>query len=430
MRLIGNKSKLLPEIEAFLRDRGIVGGTLIDIFCGTSSVGRHFKSLGFGVIANDNMAMCHAKAVAEIEVSEPPPFAGLLERYAKIFRSAEFRETFSFQPDALSSATSSLAARPLAEAIHLLDRFVKPTEGLIFRSYSPGGAGGIGGGHGGRMYFTDENGRKIDGMLALLRQGHREGFLERTELFLLLSALLDAADRVANISGTYGAFLKTWQPNAKKPLTLRLPEIFPSSERNEAHNADANELIRKLKGDVLYIDPPYNKRQYAANYHVLQVIAEYHSRDDLDSYERALYGKTGLRPYDDLKSRYCVAPAGEPGSNDAYGAMRDLILNARVDHVLVSYNEEGILTREELGGILARFSGKRSFDYGTGLRSINYRRFCSDSDRPEGGARGRRVYKVIEGKGRGEISEWLLYASRTKSSARPRRRKAAAAPVR
>ncbi len=415
MRLIGNKTRLLPEIEAFLRDRGILGGTLLDIFSGTAAVGRHFKALGFRVISNDHLAMCHAKAVADVEVGKAPPFKGLRERFRDILSSDTFRNTFSFQADSILS----LESRPLAEAIHLLQGFVEPTEGLIFRNYSPGGAAG-------RMYFSDDNGRKIDGILLMLREGQRSGFLNRSEFYLLLSSLLDAADRVANISGTYGAFLKNWQRNARQPLSLQVPAIYPSSKKNEAHNEDANTLIRKIKGDILYVDPPYNHRQYAANYHVLQVIAEHSTIDNFAAYEQALYGKTGLRPYDDLRSSFCVPPGDEPTPADAYGAMRDLILNARVEHVLVSYNEEGILTREELGGILARFSGKRSFDYDAGLRNISYKRFCSDSDRPEGDCtRGRRVYKILEGKGRGETSEWLLLASGARSRSRARTRKTA-----
>jgi hypothetical protein len=98
--------------------------------------------------------------------------------------------------------------------------------------------------------------------------------------------------------------------------------------------------------------------------------------------------------------------------------MTDLILAAKVDHVLVSYNEEGLLTREELGAILSRFSGVRSFDFKNDMRTVLYRRFRSDSDRPSGGERGQRRYRVLEGKDRDEICEWLLFASRARRRAR------------
>jgi len=418
MRLIGNKTRLLGEITGFLRDRGIRSGTLIDVFSGTASVGRCFKGQGFRVIANDRLSMCYTQAVASVEVGSVPPYRGLKEKHRKAFHSKAFRDSFEFQPEALSAPGSVR----LAEAVHFLNRFAEPCDGLIFRNYAPGGGRG-------RMYFTDENARRIDGALEVLREGFRAGYLERAELHLLLSALLDAADRVANISGTYGAFLKSWQRNALQPVLLRVPEVIESPHANEAHQEDANELIRKVEGDVLYIDPPYNHRQYPANYHVLEVIAEHHKLEDLTAYESALYGKTGLRPYDELRSAYCVAPGDGSRERNAFDVLRDLIHHARVEHVLMSYNEEGVLTREELGGILARFSGKRKFDYDTGMRAVLYKRFCSDADRTERGAKGIRSYSVLEGKKRGEISEWLLYASRATGRARSGRKARKPKPV-
>lgn len=458
MRLLGNKCRLVGEIEKLVSERGIVGGTFFDIFSGTSSVGAHFKRLGFRVVANDHLSACYTKAVAAIEVNRYPDFAGLRDKYRAVFASRTFRESLRVQarldlpfrrlggeeeaspapadarsgppdgkarsrrrsPDAASSGRPSVDSgawgdpRPLEEAVHLLSTCVAPKEGLISRNYCPGGARKA-------MYFTDANGRRIDGMLDFLRENYRERVLTRWELHLLLSALLDAADRVANISGTYGSYLKTFQPNARASLTLKAPEVIVSGLAHEAHREDANELVRKVSADVLYVDPPYNDRQYAANYHILEVIAEHHRVEDLEEYESALYGKTGLRPYEDLKSAYCVAPSSRSEGRNALSAMTDLILSCRARHVVVSYNEEGLLTREELGAILSRFSGKRSFDYETGMRTVLYRRFRSDADRPAAeGRRPKRLYKILEGRRRDEIAEWLLYAVRPRSSRSPR----------
>jgi adenine-specific DNA-methyltransferase len=420
MRLIGNKTRLLSEIERFLRDRGIAGGTLIDIFSGTASVSRHFKALGFRILANDRLSACYTKAVQAVEVSRPPAFESLEKKYAPLLRSRAFRsDLFVHQQTLLAGDAEQQPRRrgraasllPLERAVRLLDRHVPPREGLIHRSFSPGGPAG-------RMYFTEENARRLDGMLEFLRENHLEGVLGHEELHVLLSSVIDAADRVANISGTYGAYLKRWQANALAPLSLRLPDIVPSPFENRAHQEDSNELIRRLQGDVLYVDPPYNKRQYAANYHVLDVIAEYPRLDDPPAYEARLYGKTGLRPWKDLRSAYSVPPSPRTKGDDALGAMTDLILASRADHVLVSYNEEGLLTREELGAILSRFSGARSFDFENDMRTVLYKRFRSDSDRPGGGGRARRLYKVLDGKERNEISEWLLFASRARRRAR------------
>ncbi|MBI4602322.1 MAG: DNA adenine methylase [Planctomycetes bacterium] len=414
MRLIGNKTRLLAEIEGFLRDRGVRGGTFIDIFSGTASVARHFKRLGFRVIANDHMAACHAQAVAALEVNAYPPFEAVREKHRRTLRSAEFRRGFAVQPVLTALGAPASDPVPLAEVIHLVGRQLPPREGLIFRSFCPGGGKG-------RMYFRDEIGRRIDAVLGFLRENHEEGLLSRGELHLVLAALLDAADRVANISGTYGAYLKTWQRSALAPIRLEVPEVIESPLEHEAFRRDSNELVRELRGDVLYIDPPYNKRQYGANYHILEIIAEHHEVEDLEAYEAALYGKTGLKPYDGLKSAYCVPPCAARRGENVLSAMTDLILSARADHVLVSYNEEGLLTREELGAILSRFAGTRSFAFDRDMRTVLHKRFCSDSDRSAGGAKGKRRYRVLDGKGRGEISEWLLLGSRERRPRRARR---------
>ncbi|MBI4584203.1 MAG: DNA adenine methylase [Planctomycetes bacterium] len=448
MRLIGNKSRLLGEIEAFLVERGVLQGTFIDIFTGTASVARHFKARGFRVLANDWMSACFTQAVAAVEVSRPPPFKKLLHAHREVFLSKAFRDSlmdggpaaagpaegeefewrweglaeppdFDLDPEYLRSLCSGSARRsgrrrtgaasalPLRLMVHFLNRFVEPSDGLIFRNFAPGGRFG-------RRYFRDEHARKIDGLLAFLRGARQAGDLSRGELHLLLSSLIDAADRRANISGTYGAFLKGWQTNTRGELLLEVPRVVGSPVRgHRAYRQDSNLLIRKLRGEVLYIDPPYNHRQYAANYHLLEILAEHHRVPDLEAYESALYGKTGLRPYQDLYSSYCVRKHPRRKRPDVLQSMRDLILSANVRHVLVSYNEEGLLGREDLGAVLAEFSGSPRFDFQRNFREINCRRFRSDRDRgPENGNGAARRYRVLEGKGKDEIGEWLLYAAR------------------
>ena len=422
MRLIGNKTKLLGEIERLLGDSGIDGGTLIDIFSGTSCVGRHFKKRGYRVVANDAMAACWVQALASVEVSRYPAFRAFRKEFASTLSSDEFHDGCAIQTeigdDGVLDAKALAQRAPLVEAVHYLDRCVEPCEGLIFRSFCPGGTAG-------RGYFTDEIGRKIDGILQFLRALFREGVLKKGEHALLLAALIDAADRVANISGTYGAFLKHWQQSARRKLELAVPEVTPSPHRNRAYREDANELVRRLRGDVLYIDPPYNSRQYPANYHVLEIIADYHTVDDLEVLEASLYGKTGLRPWKDRKSAYCVKPSPRRASGeDVLSAFTDLVLSSHVRHVVVSYNEEGLMSRGEIGAVLARFAGVKEFDFDGGFREVLYRRFRSDRDREGADGAAPRSYRVIDGKGRDEIGEWLFIASRPQARSRGRRRAA------
>src|SRR6185503_3084863 len=95
MRLIGNKTRLLGHLEDLFRQRGVSDGTLIDIFSGTSSVGRHFKRLGYRVIANDHLPSSYTQAVAGVEVSRFPSYSRLLRAERGLVESAEFRESLS-----------------------------------------------------------------------------------------------------------------------------------------------------------------------------------------------------------------------------------------------------------------------------------------------------------------------------------------------
>lgn len=422
MRFLGNKTRLLTHLESFLQERGVEGGVFIDIFTGSASVARHFKQQGYGIRANDLLSSCYSQAVAAIEVSEPPRFRGVLKRERSTFLSPEFQEGFASSDTSLpppgelvnqirevvldEPAGDAPDDLPLRLVFHYLGKCLPDSSGLMVRNYSPDGPEG-------RMYFRPEVARRIDAIAGYLRELHRSGELERVETHYLLASLLDAADRRANISGTYGAYLKHWQKSATGDLDFRPLEITPGAgQGHEVFRRDANELIHELEGDVLYLDPPYNRRQYAANYHVLEILAEHHRIDDLEAHEQSLYGKTGLRPYEDLRSDYCNAGSRRrPSGRSVREAFRDLVHAARVDHILVSYNEEGLLSREEIGEILAEFAGKSSFDYEHDFREVDHQRFRSDRNRTSPGE-ARRVYKVLEGKERDRIGEWMFLVRR------------------
>ncbi len=147
---------------------------------------------------------------------------------------------------------------------------------------------------------------------------------------------------VANISGNYAAFLKCWDPRALKPLRLRVPVIQPSKRKNKVFKADANKLVKKMSCDILYMDPPYNERQYAPNYFMLELIAE----GWFNGNNPQIYGNTGMRPYEKQKSSYCQKV-------NVKGAFRDLIENADTKYMLLSYNDEGLMSEDEIINVLS-----------------------------------------------------------------------------
>lgn len=93
--------------------------------------------------------------------------------------------------------------------------------------------------------------------------------------FFLLASLLESADKVANTASVYGAYLKTLKRSATKIMELQPASFELTSNRHRIYQEDGNDLIQNIKGDILYLDPPYNTRQYGANYHILNTIVKY-----------------------------------------------------------------------------------------------------------------------------------------------------------
>ena len=223
-------------------------------------------------------------------------------------------------------------------------------EGKIFRRYCLGGGEG-------RMYFSDENGKKIDAIRVEIQKWFEFKEITEQEFFFFLASLLESADSVANTASVYGAFLKHYKKTAQKNLEYKPAEFLPHQNKHRVYNQDANSLIREIEGDILYLDPPYNSREYGANYHLLNTIALY---DDFTPQD-----KTGLRDYE--RSNFCK-------KNRVYEALEDLIANARFKYIFLSYNNEGLLTQEQIKEMFSKY-GK--YD----LKQIKYQRFKADNAR-------------------------------------------------
>ena len=169
-----------------------------------------------------------------------------------------------------------------------------------------------------------------------------------------MASLLESADKVANTASVYGAYLKKLKTSAQKKLELKPAEFAETNQDNLVFQKDANQLINDLSGDILYLDPPYNARQYGANYHLLNTIANYKPFTPK--------GKTGLPKYN--KSNYSSKPK-------VAEAFEELIKNADFKHIFLSYNNEGLLPPEQLREILERYG---SYD----LATTKYNRFKAD----------------------------------------------------
>ncbi|EAK3936397.1 modification methylase [Campylobacter jejuni] len=317
---MGSKVKLLDFLFESINDIlaksdiNLEQCTFIDLFAGTSAVGKKFKNKVEKVISNDKEFYSFVLA------------KNYIENTVKIKRSKE-----------LIKELNNIAK-------------INPIKGKIYKHYSLGGGEN-------RQYFSDFNAMKIDSMRIKISEWKYDNFINEKECYFLLASLLESADKVANTASVYGAFLKHLKPSAQKELILLPAEFECTHTKHLVFNENANDLIKKIKGDILYLDPPYNSREYGANYHVLNSIAMY---DDFIP-----QGKTGLRAYE--KSAWCK-------KNLVFDALEDLIKNADFKFIFLSYNDEGLLSLEQIRQIFEKY-GKYDF------KSQIYQRFKADSKR-------------------------------------------------
>ena len=324
MRYYGGKRKLLEFISEGVSKTGINSGAVFcDLFSGTTVVSRFFKQKDYTVYANDFLAFSYTLARSYVQTNRIPSFKGL----SKIMKFLDEEEK-------------------VGQVINCLNN-LKPKKGFIYRNYCPSGTKAL---EHQRMYFTDRNGMKIDAIREKLEEWKSESAITTTEFHVLLSSLIEAVPFIANISGNYAAYLKYWDPRTKKTLNLKVPEIQHSKRKNKAFKKDANELVRKIEADILYLDPPYNTRQYAANYFLLELIAE----GWFNGSKPQIYGKTGMRPYEKQKSKYCQ-------KNNIKETFEDLIMNAKTKYILLSYNDEGLLSENVIKETLKKRGSVKVF---------------------------------------------------------------------
>lgn len=348
MRYIGNKTRLLRFIRRVLRARGIVPGRAVDPFSGTASVGCALKRWGHGVAASDIMEYGYVFARAYVEVIERPRF------------------------DVVAGETGG---PELHHAIASLNRLA-PCPGFIHEHYSPDGADGA---THGRMYFTTANAARIDAVRDRIEAWYRDRRIDADGYHTLLATLIEAADRVANTTGVYAAFVKTWQSNAYRPLQLR-PHPHVRGNHCSAARRDACAAVEDAgEFDLLYLDPPYNSRQYAGYYHIPELIA----RGWYDAPVR-LRGKTGLIEDADLRSDWS-------SSRRCEAVFERLVASARCRHIVMSYNAEGIIPEPTIERVLKQYGRRRTY----ARYRHAYRRYRSDSDSEIRRYRGDEVSEFL-----------------------------------
>lgn len=88
-----------------------------------------------------------------------------------------------------------------------------------------------------------------------------------------MGCLIESVSKVSNVAGVYSAYLHIWDPRALKRMEyVKIESAAPFAGNNRYFELNANDLIDRISGDVLYLDPPYTSTQYISQYHVLETI--------------------------------------------------------------------------------------------------------------------------------------------------------------
>jgi adenine-specific DNA-methyltransferase len=263
--------------------------SVIDLFSGTSRVGHALKAAGYRVFSNDHNA-----------------YAATL---ARCYVQADAEDVID-DAKKLVHEFNSMKGEPgyFTETFCVKSRFFQP-----------------------------KNGARIDAIREAIAAKGLEPELEA----VMLVSLMEAADRVDSTTGLQMAYLKTWAPRAHNDLELRVPAVLPRAKhgKGQATCLDAFEAAKHVEADVAYIDPPYNQHSYLGNYHVWESLVRWDKPE--------VYGIACKRL--DVRQRQSVFNSRPQFA----GAMRRLLAAVRAPVLVVSFNNEGYLARDEMESMLA-----------------------------------------------------------------------------
>lgn len=262
-RYLGCKTKIAGFIrDVVTRTCGDIG-SFCDPFAGTGVVSQAFNDEHTKVISNDHLFSNHVS----------------LHTFLKASKAGEKR---------------------LPELIMRLNSLPSDTDNYFSSRY-------------GGTFFTKGVARKIGS----IRDEIEAVAVDETEKYALVCSLLYAMDRIANTVGHYDAYRRGASDG--RPFRMMLPRLEDPrvNSKNEVYNEDANDLVRRISSDVLYLDPPYNSRQYCDTYHLLENTAVWEKPETR--------GKAQKMDRGSLKSRYC--------SKEATLALDDLVSHGLQVHI-------------------------------------------------------------------------------------------------
>jgi adenine-specific DNA-methyltransferase len=311
VEFLGNKTGLLPEITRLVRAHVAPGGLVADVFAGTASVSAALRAEGYAVHANDVLPLCETWARAALFGRTDAAFAGLVPLLG------------DHGVDPYARVVAHLAA-------------LDPVHGWVTRNYTPASLATAGVE---RRYLTEANGARVDAVRETLRAWRPR--LDAAEHAVLRATLVAAVAGVSNIAGTYGCYLKDWKPRALQPLALApIPVGAGRADGHRVTRVDAERAVAETPAALVYADPPYTKRQYAAYYHLLNTL--------VGDEDPPLTGTTGLPRWQRWASDWCHA-------RRAPDALDRLAAKTAAPLLVLSYSSDGHIPHERILGVLGAY---------------------------------------------------------------------------
>lgn len=285
IKYIGSKRKLLPQVESAIKHCAPLGASVVDLFSGAGHVSMHLRRCGYDVTANDMNYYAYCIAKAYLEFDKKD--------------------------------SDSLMQSTIADLNKLKGRRGYFTETFCEEA----------------MFFQPKNGQRVDAI-----RDYIEVMKEVSPYWVyVLVSLMEAADRVDNTTGVQMAFLKHWCARSHNDLQLRLLEV-PDGPLGAAVCGDAGAFFAShpTTVDVVYMDPPYNQHNYRGNYHVWETLCRWDKPE--------AYGKARKRI--DIKDKEFKSDFNS--KRNAHAAMLNVIQSVKARHIVVSFNNEGYISRDEM----------------------------------------------------------------------------------